>query len=81
MRTTITIDDDVSIGLQKLQKKFPKKSFKAIVNQVMKQGLAVSEDAPNVKFKIEPVNAIPHPHLDFDDISKLIEVAEGDFHK
>jgi hypothetical protein len=32
-------------------------------------------------FRIEPVDAVPDPSLNFDDISKLIEFAEGVCHK
>ncbi len=81
MRTTITIDDKIAYNLKKLQKKNPNKSFKEIVNQLLAQGLAVSGNAITDNFKIEPLQAVPHGHLNFDNISKLLEVAEGDFHK
>ena len=81
MRTTLTLDDEVAVGLRKIQRSNPDKSFKEIVNQIIKKGLAVSGHDERVPFKIVAVDAIPHSHLDFDDISKLISIAEGDSHK
>ncbi|CAN5583827.1 hypothetical protein BH24ACI2_BH24ACI2_09350 [soil metagenome] len=81
MRTTITLDDKIAHGLKKLQKKNPHKSFKEIVNQLLEKGLAVSGDSINEDFTIKPLPAVPRRHLNFDNISKLLETAEGDFHK
>lgn len=81
MRTTITLDDDVAVGLKNLQKKNPKKSFKEIINQVIKKGLAVSGSDSKQKFKVKPLLAAHNPNFDFDNISKLIETLEGDLHK
>ncbi len=81
MRTTITLDDDVVIGLKYLQKKNPKKSFKELVNQVIKQGLAVSGNISSQKFEVKPLKAVHNPNFNFDNISKLIETVEGDWHK
>lgn len=81
MRTTITLDENAARGLKKMQSKFPDKTFKQIVNEVIEKGLAVSETTPKKKFEIKPVNAVPRKGLDFDNIGKLIEFAEGDWHK
>lgn len=81
MRTTITIDEKIAHDLKKLQKKNPDKSFKEIINQLLEKGLAVSGGAVTEDFKIEPLKAVPHKHLNFDNVSKLLEIAEGDFHK
>ena len=81
MRTTLTLDDEVSLGIKNIQKKNPEKSLKEIVNQVMKKGLSASGERVRVPFKIKPVNAVPKPGLDFDNISVLVSIAEGDFHK
>ncbi len=82
MRTTLTIDDEVAAGLKRIQKRHPGKSFKDIVNDVMKKGLAVNGDIPRVPFKIRPLkNMKPKPGLNFDNIWALISEVEGDFHK
>lgn len=81
MRTTITLDDDVVAGLKQLQKRNPKKSFKELVNQLIKKGLTASGSKPNQKFEVKPLLAAHNPSYDFDNISKLIENLEGDSHK
>ena len=81
MRTTLTLDDDVAVGLRQLQKKHPDKSFKEIVNQVMRKGLEASGQKTRVPFRIKPFGAVPKPGMNFDSISGLISLAEGDFHK
>lgn len=82
MRTTLTLDDDVALALRRIQQRFPDKSFKQIVNQVMKSGLAANGELIRVPFKVKASNtAKPKPGLNFDCISELISQAEGDFHK
>ncbi|HLA95515.1 MAG TPA: hypothetical protein VK612_07330 [Pyrinomonadaceae bacterium] len=82
MRTTLTLEDEVAVGLRRMQKREPGRSFKEIVNETLKKGLAANGDKVNVPFKITPArNAKPKLGLNFDSISSLISVAEGDFHK
>lgn len=81
MRTTITLEDDVVIGLEKLKRQNPKKSFKELINQVIKQGLAASGNISKQKFEVKPIKAVHNPNVNFDNISKLIETVEGDRHK
>jgi len=82
MRTTLTLDDEVIIGIKRIQKRRPETSFKQIVNQLMKKGLAAEGEIVNVHFKVMPRHdAIPKPGINFDCISSLISFAEGDFHK
>lgn len=82
MRTTLTLEDDVALGLKRMQQRFPEKSLKDIINQLLKSGLAASGDQIRVPFKIRANNkAKPRPGLNFDCISSLISQAEGDFHK
>lgn len=82
MRTTLTITDEVAAGLRRIQKRQPEKSFKEIVNDVMKKGLAVNGDIPRLPFKIRPLkNMKPRPGLNFDNVWALISEVEGDFHK
>ena len=82
MRTTLTLDDEVVIGIKRIQKKRPDASFKQIVNQLMKKGLAAEGEAVMVPFKIRPMkNAKPRPGLDFDNVWDLLSEVEGDFYK
>ena len=82
MRTTLTIDDEVAAGLKRIQKRNPQRSFKDIVNDVMKKGLAVNGDTSRVPYKIGPLKKTnPKSGLNFDNIGALISLVEGDFHK
>ncbi len=82
MRTTLTLDDEVIVGIKRIQNKRPEASFKQIVNQLMKKGLAAEGEIVNMPFKIRPMkNAEPKPGLNFDNVWALISEVEGDFHK
>ena len=82
MRTTLTLDDDVVLGIKRIQRKRPDASFKQIVNQLMKKGLAAEGDVERVPFKIRPMkNAKPKPGLNFDNVWALLSEVEGDFYK
>ncbi len=84
MRTTLTLEDSVADGLKKLRRQNPDKSFKEIVNYLIRQGLEISgvETVPKEKFVIEPAKkAVHRPEFNFDNIGKLIEMVDGDFHK
>lgn len=82
MRTTLTLDDEVAIGLKRIQQQQPDKSFKQIVNDVMKMGLAAKGECTRVPFKIRTLkDAKPRPGLNFDNINKLLSMVEGDDRK
>lgn len=82
MRTTLTIDDEVVLGIKRIQKKRPDASFKQIVNQLMKRGLAAEGEIIRKPFKIRPMkNAKPKPGLNFDNVWTLLSEVEGDFYK
>lgn len=81
MRTTLTLDDNVALGLKRLQKRYPEKTFKAIVNDVIKTGLAANGEQTKVPFKIRTGDAIPKPGLNFDNINELLSIVEGDDRK
>lgn len=76
MRTTLTLDDDVA---DKLKREAARSgtSLRATVNQTLRAGLAlkkrVEAEAP---FRIEPRPMGVYPHLDYDNIGELLEVAE-----
>ncbi len=82
MRTTLTLDDEVVVGIKRIQKKRPEASFKEIVNQLMKKGLAAEGEVLKVPFKVNPDRkAKPKAGLKFDNIWKLLAEVEGDFYK
>lgn len=81
MRTTLTLDDEVMVGIRKLQKKRPDASFKQIVNDVMKKGLEAAVGEKRPKFKVRTFDAIPKPGLNFDNLQALLSQVEGDDRK
>ena len=82
MRTTLTLDDEIMMGIKQVQKKRPEASFKEIVNQILKKGLAAEGETVKVPFRLTPGHDTkPKAGLNYDKISELISVAEGDFHK
>lgn len=82
MRTTLTLDDEVMIGIKNLQKKRPDASFKQIVNDVIKKGLAAEGEIKRVPFKIRTIKGVvPKPGLNFDNVWKLLSEVEGPAYK
>lgn len=78
MRTTLTIDDDVAFGLRKIQQSEPSKSFKEVVNEVLRRGL--HPEKPNRKKKEFKLITYPvglRKDLNFDNIEELLDIAEG----
>lgn len=81
MRTTLTIDDDVEFGLKRIQQGNPARSFKEIVNDVLRKGL-VSDSAPkNKRFKIKTFSLGLREGLSLDNIEELLDQVEGPFRK
>lgn len=83
MRTTLTIDDDVAFGLKRIQKSQPSKSFKEVVNEVLRKGLDTNISRSKAKkgFIIEPLNLGLREDLNFDNIEELLDRLEGPFRK
>ncbi len=81
MRTTLTLDDEVAIGIKRIQKKRPDASFKTIVNDIMRKGLVAEGEVKLIPFKIRTRKAVPRPGLNFDNIQALLSQVEGDDRK
>lgn len=82
MRTTVTFDDEVALGIKKLQKKRPNSSFKRIVNDLLKKGLETEFPSKDRRFKIPTFPDVrPKPGLNFDNIEALLSQVEGDDRK
>lgn len=78
MRTTLTIDDDVAFGLKREREEDPKKSFKDVVNEVLRRGLTNKPEVKKQKkFKVKAFNLGLRKDLNFDNIEDLLEVIEG----
>jgi hypothetical protein len=81
MRTTLTIDDDVAFGLRKAQEKEPAKSFKEIVNEMLRRGLR-SKNGSAGSVKAKEFKLITYPlglrkGLNLDNIEELLDQVEG----
>lgn len=81
MRTTLTIDDDVAFGLKRIQKDAPDRSFKEIVNDVMRKGLAKDGVPKKKPFKIKPFSLGLREGLSLDNIEELLDQIEGPLRK
>jgi len=79
MRTTLTIDDDVAFRLKRFQEIDPAKSFKEIVNEVLRRGLKEqrSNNGAKKRFKVEPLNLGLRRDLNFDNIEEVLDILEG----
>lgn len=82
MRTTLTIDDDIAFGLKKAQDAAPNRSFKEIVNETLRRGLASPEkNARKKRFKVKSFSLGLREGLNIDNIEELLDQIEGPFRK
>ena len=81
MRTTLTLDDDVTALLQKEMRKSGS-SFRSTVNHFLRLGILEGQRRPEKKpfvIKSRPLG-LP-PGMRYDSVSELIENLEGPLHK
>jgi hypothetical protein len=79
MRTTLTLDDDVAVALDRRRREL-NHSLKQEVNDLIRAGLVhVEQERPEApRFRVEPLD-IGKPLVDnFDDISAVLAIAEGE---
>jgi len=79
MRTTLTLDDDVAAALERRRREL-NHSLKQEVNDLIRAGLVhVEQERPKAaRFRVEPLD-IGKPLVDnFDDISAVLAIAEGE---
>jgi hypothetical protein len=82
MRTTLTIDDDVAFGLKKIQEGDRERSFKEIVNEVLRRGLiSPNPQKPKKRFKVKAFSLGLREGLSLDNIEELLDQVEGPFRK
>lgn len=77
MRTTLSIEDDVAVMLERMRKE-ENKSLKQVVNEVLRRGLARS---PNNETNQKPISTpvldvggLRYP--DVDNVAEVLAVAE-----
>ena len=82
MRTTLTLDDDVTVLLEKAQSK-RKATMKEVVNDALRAGLAeiMRPPAKSKPFRTKLLIRTP-PRIPLrDNVWELISLAEGEEHK
>lgn len=82
MRTTLTLDDDVAAKL-KAEARRSERSFRDVVNKVLRRGLAVRRPAAaREPFRID-ARDLGHlrPGLSLDNVAELLEQVEGGLHR
>ncbi len=78
MRTTLTIEDDISDKLQAKLKKSAGKTFKDVVNETLRLGLLAENDLKKAeKFQVRSRALGVKKGLNYDNIGELIEQVEG----
>jgi len=78
MRTTLTLDEDVAVELERLRRTQGKR-FKAIVNEALRRGLRGEKPArPGKAYRTRAVS-LGKPRLpNVDDVAEALAFAEGD---
>ncbi len=79
MRTTLTIDNDIAVIIERLRRA-GHQSLKEIVNRALREGLKhlESEPVPAAPFRTETVSAGRCRIGDLTDIAEALAIAEGD---
>ena len=79
MRTTLTIDDDVATALKVLARNSGK-TFKAVVNEVMRRGLTTGEKPAPARepFRVASVRRGFLPGIDPLKLNQLVDELEVD---
>jgi hypothetical protein len=82
MRTTITIDDDVAVTLERLRRARGGK-LKALVNEALREGLKHMQTPRRGKtrFRTDEVSAGPLLIPNIDSIGEALAIAEGEAYK
>lgn len=76
MRTTLTLDDDLALQLQDLAHR-QGRSFKDIVNQFLRLGLASAERVEPRRYRLEPSHmGGPLPGVDLERALRLADALE-----
>lgn len=77
MRTTLTLDDDVSVMLKKLQKE-QGLSFKEAVNRALRQGLYRSMEAEQQEPYRLRTFSMGESRINLDNIGEALAIVEGE---
>ena len=80
MRTTLSLDDDVSVLLDKEARRSGA-SFKEVVNRLLRLGLLASKQQAHKPFVVKPRNMGLPAGMSYDNVEQLIETLEGSRHQ
>jgi len=80
VRTTLTLDDDITRQLQQEIRRSGK-SFKEAVNHFLRLGLSAAHKPQRKPFVVTPINLGLPEGFDFDCVEKVIEMLEGPMHR
>lgn len=78
MRTTLTIDDDVAVQLERLRRKHDA-SLKVVINDALRRGLSDMEQQPKKRkpFRTRSFN-LGEPLISIDNIAETLAYLEGE---
>jgi hypothetical protein len=83
MRTTLTIDEDIAIILQRLRRA-RNKTFKELVNEALRRGLRDMNDRPRRPERFRTTSVALgriRSGVGIDNIAEILAIAEGEGHK
>jgi hypothetical protein len=82
MRTTLTIDDDVAVRLERLRREGDA-SFKALVNEALRRGLDDLRKPQKKRkpFKTRPIEGVTCLLDNVDNVAEVIAIIEGELYK
>ena len=80
MRTTLSLDDDVSRLLHKEIHRSGS-SFKETVNRLLRLGLIASQQQNQKAFHVVPRRLGLPPGMSYDNVEELLEKLEGPAHR
>lgn len=81
VRTTVTLDDDVVERL-KAESRALGVPFRQAINDFLRLGMLAAEKPSRARtFRVEPRHMGMHPGIDYNNISALLELGEGDRHR
>jgi hypothetical protein len=82
MRTTLTIDDDVAVQLERLRRRGDA-SLKDLINEALRRGLRDmnAPSKPRAPFRTQTFDAGPPLLNNLDNIAEVLAIIEGEAYK
>lgn len=71
MRTTVTLDPDVTAKI-KAEMKRTGKSFKEAVNSLLRRSPSEDAATPKKPYRVKPISIGPRPEFAWDNVSELL---------